>query len=623
MLKSEREAIVDSLDQSCYSDNDIREDADEKWEFAEIIVTGRRLREKSEASLLALTRANSPASIFVRRGELVHVAVDESGRSNIRSIQPNYLRGRLERAANYYRDGKGGLVPIPPPMDIVHDILSFQAADWQFSPLETLTEVPLLRPDGTILALPGYDRATKTVYVPAKDLRIPTINDRPSRDDVTDAMSELDEALSEFPFADPSSRANTLGLLLTPVVRVAIDGRVPLALIDAPQPGTGKSLLATIVAVIATGRDADMMSAPQDEDEWRKAITANLYSGTSIVIYDDLHSVLHSASLARVLTAPQWSDRMLGSTRTLNLPQLVTWIATGNNIRLGGDLARRCYWIRLDAEMSRPWTRDRFRHPNLMAWARKHRGKLLAALLTIARAWFAAGRPASDVPRIGGFQEWADMVGGMLAHAGVHGFLGNVAELYEQADDTSTQWEGFLFALREFFGENSFTVAELLQGMQSRLKEHLPEELAAAWGNDNVPSNGLRAKLGKALRKRIGTRYGTDGLHLLRSGTESRGGCVRWTVVAGLQGSTPSYAEAANVRSDVFSNGTAGTTLQTLHSCTEQAREDSVSAFELHDNVTPPERCFSCEGSRFRELRDGGWVCEVCHPMSEGNFEHR
>jgi len=35
-----------------------------------------------------------------------------------------------------------------------------------------------------------------------------------------------------------------------------------------------------------------------------------------------------------------------------DLPQRATWMATGNNLHVGGDLARRCYWIRLDAGMA-------------------------------------------------------------------------------------------------------------------------------------------------------------------------------------------------------------------------------------------------------------------------------
>ena len=132
----------------------------------------------------------------------------------------------------------------------------------------------------------------------------------------------------------------------------------------------------------------------------------------------------------------------MGVGRILNLPQRATWIATGNNIRLGGDMARRCYWVRMDAKRSRPWQRTSFKHPDLMRWVEDNRGHLLAALLTLARAWFAAGRPPANTPILGGFTEWASTCG-ESSIAGISGFLDNLKLSYEQIDDDTQEWEAF------------------------------------------------------------------------------------------------------------------------------------------------------------------------------------
>src|SRR5207245_1206363 len=96
------------------------------------------------------------------------------------------------------------------------------------------------------------------------------------------------------------------------------------------------------------------------------------------------------------LTARVWKDRILGQSATVAVAQRATWAANGNNLRLGGDLPRRCYWIRLDAKTSRPWKRTGFTHPELIQWVSENRERLLAALLTIAVSWFAAGKPAAS-----------------------------------------------------------------------------------------------------------------------------------------------------------------------------------------------------------------------------------
>src|SRR5262249_6745494 len=161
------------------------------------------------------------------------------------------------------------------------------------------------------------------------------------------------------------------------------------------------------------------------------------------------------------LTAPEWSDRILGKTEKVRIPQRATWMATGNNLRIGGDIARRCYWIRLDAENARPWQREGFRYPDLLSHVLANRGQILAAVLTLARAWFAAGCPKAKVPKVGGFEGWATTIGGVLARAGIEGFLGNLDELYAQVDEDEVAWEAFLAAWWSRYRDTVRTVAEL------------------------------------------------------------------------------------------------------------------------------------------------------------------
>ena len=65
----------------------------------------------------------------------------------------------------------------------------------------------------------------------------------PITDEVVEARELVLEMIKDFPFADQSSLANALGLALTPIVRRTISGTVPMALINAPQPGTGRPYL--------------------------------------------------------------------------------------------------------------------------------------------------------------------------------------------------------------------------------------------------------------------------------------------------------------------------------------------------------------------------------------------
>jgi hypothetical protein len=206
----------------------------------------------------------------------------------------------------------------------------------------------------------------------------------------------------------------------------------------------------------------------------------------------------------------------------VTVSQRATWIATGNNISLRGDLPRRCYWIRLDAKDSRPWKREEFKHPDLSSWVERNRGELVGAVLTIARGWYAAGKPkAGGIPRLGSFEAWTEIVGGILAFAGIEGFLANLEELYSKADEGNAEWEAFLQEWWRQREEDPITVKDLskLIDDEKTLGDALPGDLSEA--RDKGEGSFTR-RLGKAIAKRAGTRYGEDGLHITEAGEVRR-----------------------------------------------------------------------------------------------------
>src|SRR5829696_3824967 len=475
-----------------------------------IVVNNRQLPEVTAEAIEALAAHNDPPEIFVRAGRLVRVREDENGTPEIQPMDDPHVKGRLARVANYVRTTEKGETKVIPPDWLVKDV--GQLPYWPFPSLEAVVEAPIMRPDGTIFDTPGYDPETRLYYRPGKGFEVGQIPTTPTHTDTQAAIRLLDEAVGEFPYEDGASAANVLALMLTPLVRQAVSGPVPLALIDKPQAGTGGSLLAETIAVIGSGRTAEMLGAPRDEEEWRKQINAKLAAGATMVTVDNVEGALFAPSLARALTARTWTDRILGRSETVTVSQRATWIATGNNIQLRGDLPRRCIWIRLDARESRPWQRENFKHPDLLSWVTRNRGRLVHALLTLARAWFAADKPkAPNLPRLGSFEAWTETVGGMVAFAGIPDFLGNLAELYDKADAGGVEWEGFLQTWWEVLNaDRPATVADLTKAIADHdaLRAALPGDLA------------------EALAKRAGTRYGEDGLHIVRAGEFRRAG--RW-----------------------------------------------------------------------------------------------
>jgi hypothetical protein len=424
-------------------------------DLPEIIVGSEQLREVTDAALHALLRQErEQPTLFLQSARLVRVGRNEVSRPLITPMGVAEIKEMLTHAANFYRLRKAGLegssvkVPTSPPKEIAEQILARQTQQpyLPFPPLVGVVETPVLRPDGTILDTPGYDAATGLYYMPVGGMERCSIAADPSQQQCEAALALLKETIGEFPYAEKADFANALGLLLTPLVRPAIARHVPLALLDAPKPGTGKGLYADVVALIATGESVAVLIAPDNDEEWDKRITAMLLQGRSLICIDNLPAGrLQSAKLEAVLTADLYEGRMLGQSTMVKMPHRATWMATGNNITLGGDLPRRCYRIRLDPKVSQPWMRKGFRHEDLAGWVLQHRAELISALLTLARAWYVAGQPVDEsLPTLGTFTPWVKIIGSILHHAGVEGFLANLHHLYEEADDESGQWEAFL-----------------------------------------------------------------------------------------------------------------------------------------------------------------------------------
>jgi hypothetical protein len=500
----------------------------------EIIINGRPLRDVTAEAFETLMLANEPPVIFVRHGRLVRVRRDEKCRPFIEELQETHVRHHLARIAEFVRVGdKGVRTLVHPPPAVVGDLMALPS--WPGLPgLEALTEVPILRADGTVLEIPGYDAATGLIYVPAPGLTIPPIPAEPTHADAQRAIATVVDLFVDMPFAGPADLANLLALLITPIVRPAIAGQVPMALIDKPKRGTGATLCVQVCTAIAFGSVTELTTAPHDDEEWRKKITSALLAGTTFLWFDNVETKLSSASLAAVLTAPEWKDRILGkSEMTRSLPNRATWAATGNNIQVGGDLGRRCYRVRLDAGVARPWQRDGFKHPHLLRHVLGHRGELLAAILTAARGWFAASCPAAAVPTLGSFEEWARTIGGILEYAGVPKFLANLDEFYEEVDEDETAWAGFLAAWHKQFGPESVRVAEVRDALADgagELREALPGDLLEALEAQKAQKASFTQKLGTALAKRAGAVFGD--FRLDRAGSYRRAGLWRVSLVS-------------------------------------------------------------------------------------------
>ena len=427
----------------------------------EIRASGEDLAQTTSKAWDSLIRANDPAYLFRHGSRPARIEQDDEGRPVIQELNPDRMRYELARSADWFNFNKQKKkVPAPPPMLVVRDVLATPNP-----PLPVLTRVvesPLFSPDGTLADEPGYNLGTQTFYAPIEGFICPKIG-TVTKSDIEGAESNiLVELLGDFPFVDQPEIAHSVALLLLPFVRELIKGPTPLHLIEKPSPGTGASLLVDVITRSALGRPVAAITEGRDEDEWRKRITSLLRGGPTVVLIDNLRSRLESSALSAVITQNLWEDRLLGRSEQVRLPVRCAWVATGNNPALSSEIARRTVRIRLDAKQDRPWLREGFRHPNLPQWATDNRDLLVWSALVLIKAWLQDGRPkGSSRVTLGMFEGWASVMGGILAVAGIDGFLGNLDEFYEESDTEGAIWRSFVEAWAEKFGDREVGVANL------------------------------------------------------------------------------------------------------------------------------------------------------------------
>ena len=461
-----------------------------------------QVREVTDQAIDALSH-NASGLIFQKSRLLVRVMRD--GRKVVGLKRPPHApvigplpEGRLLElmagSARWLKFDKrsGDWEPALPPRTFVQ-VLS-DRAQWPFPQLEAVSEVPVLRPDGTILDEPGYDEATGILYVP--NAAFSRVSQNPTRDDARQALSALHEPFTDFPFKTQADASVFVGGVLTVLGRPAILGPTPMFVIRKNAPGVGGSLAVDGISIIATGRPAARLTMTNDVAELRKLILTIAIEGTPLVLFDNLEGAVGSPVLAAAITADTWSDRLLGYNKKATAPLRLTWFATGNGLTFKRDLGRRVALCDMVTDLEHPEDRDDFCHPDLLGYLAASRPKLVRAGLTLLRSYCVAGRPPHGKPRKGGFVEWDEMVRGALIWAGADDPLQTTQRVRAEADSDLEALNSALTAWSSAFGE-SVTTAQAAERAKTDLE--LRAALAALIGcpSDKVDSQNV----GYALRK--------------------------------------------------------------------------------------------------------------------------
>ncbi|MGW3651864.1 bifunctional DNA primase/polymerase [Streptomyces sp. NPDC000878] len=448
--------------------------------------------------LLDIMRADQLPDLYKRSSGPCWVYEDDQGNPLVKQLGTDNLRAYLGDHVTTYQVVKD---PLTEGTKEVRELFMPKTCgtilgrkDWPLLPLRGIVTSPVVRPDGSLVQAPGYDRGTGLYMHPRVPLR--RLQPQVSKEAVERAKDiVLDQMLADFPFVANSDRAQYLGALLSPIVRHYVPGPTPLVVITGTSQASGKTLLKDVF-----GRLYGLAETPwaENDAELRKAITAKMWDcGDPVIAMDNLPNghIIKSPILSSLVTSATWSDRLLGSTSSVTMPNDRLWVLTGNNLRTGGDNGRRTLWVRLDPDCPNPDQRDNFTVGDLRAWLADNASTVVAALVTMVRGWLADGAKTINT-RMGDYSSWASVIAGILGYLQVPGWLADRGEASTALDDEAQEWAAFLTDWHQKIGTDPVTTKALLG-----LKDTVPQ-----LHNGDLPSG---KQLGHWLKARQG-RYFED-----------------------------------------------------------------------------------------------------------------
>ena len=491
--------------------------------------------------------------LFLRNGKLIRVKTDENNRATIEEHSVDTLQLWLGENFHFYTlksKGEDTLpITVPTPAYVAKSLLAYNNYPDTIPILEMVTEFPVITSSGVHIAS-GYNKDSRAYLTRNADIDYAAI-------EVTDASISwskeqiFDNLIVDFKFDTPASRSNFVGYLLSFPVRPIIPDAVPMYTVTAPVQGSGKTKLVDLAHMIWTGRKAEVKqggsSGERGNEEWRKRILTYLISGKSSLFFDNVRGIVNSEALASALTANWYSDRVLQVSEERTLKVRCLWAMSGNNIEFEEDMPRRVYRTHIDTQMESPETRSDFKHKDIVGWAETNRLSLMKACFTLIKAWDLKGRPLCNKTKWGSYENFTQIIGGVLESVGITDFLANRERFVPPDMDA---WREFFNKWAERYGvvdgtsigrfvkgkwtsddiedpQGEVTVKDLMPIASRRDGEDDDLDILGPWVMANS-EQARRVRLGKLINQYLGRIYNQYKLERL---AKKKGGANQFRLV--------------------------------------------------------------------------------------------
>lgn len=327
-----------------------------------------------------------------------------------------------------------------------------------------------------ILSPPGYNAANRT-------LTVETLNYTNSFTQMEPAQirAAFDSIMRHFPWApeqpyenrtiwkvdattyhtgpQPSKNRSAsvlLALMLGQFCRLMVN-RLPMAIINGNQPGTGKSLLAWFLIAPVWGMAASAIK-PKSDEELDKYLNTVTQAGKPFALLDDINT-LASNAINMVATAPLIEGRKMGTDQLFTTTNRTQIITTGNALATTPDIERRSMIVDLffdeaatDRSIPTPLAPQDLAESSM-------RADLLQMLWSLVKNWSDAGCPTlvdGDKSKAS-YEDFAEVVGSILLFNDFYNPFAKRTISHSGGDMRGKAMESLLTKLADLMNEETHT----------------------------------------------------------------------------------------------------------------------------------------------------------------------
>jgi putative DNA primase/helicase len=400
-------------------DSDMKEETQREnrkfFDRPAVLVRGGKIHEATEKAEQVLI--DSKFEVFQRDGRLVRVGrypMAGDGKPVLGFVEiskDNMVEILTEKILWTRMDGRSKKEKVVDcPSDVAACLLA-RIGNWRLPSIRAIVTAPTLRRDGSILSAEGYDEKTG-IYLDTQGVTFPSVPANPTKQQARAALDKIIAHVAEVPFVEHEQHGHTnrsvyLSGLLSGVCRTALP-TAPMHAFSAPTAGSGKSILVDAIAIAMTGSPAAVMTQGFTDEEFEKRLASALMAGVALISLDNCEHPVEGELLCQAVTQPMLQLRILGQSKLARVVNSAMYFATGNNLVIIGDMARRSLRCAIDPDMDRPETREftTLRPDHAMM---QNRVEFVTAALTVMRAFFVAGCPKQAKP-LGSLEQWSRTV---------------------------------------------------------------------------------------------------------------------------------------------------------------------------------------------------------------------